>query len=174
MEVYGARFLQPFASCFTLWHPDHRRYLELFRKNAPADVAAFFVETDVEVIDLLPGEVWNAQNGKRTRLPVEGRERVFDLDLMTRYADDSWDEGVFSAYFPQANGLARETVEEHLLRLNETPEMRFCEELTCVLRGFDEENETRLEVAFEVAGHRLRLLQEPSAEANLTIEVPLG
>jgi CMP-N-acetylneuraminate monooxygenase len=174
VQAYGARYLLPFASFFTLWHPEHRRYLELVRKNAPADVASALAGVDVEVIDLLPGEVWNARNGKRTRLPFEGRERIFDLDLMTRYADDSWDESVFSAYFPQSNGLARETVEDHLLRLNETPEMRFCEELTCVLRGFDEADRTQLEVAFEVAGHRLRLLPEPPLEPNLTIEAPLG
>src|SRR5207245_7940825 len=59
VHAYGARYLLPFASFFTLWHPDHRTYLELFRKNSPADVAAFFAEADVAVIDLLPGEVWN-------------------------------------------------------------------------------------------------------------------
>ena len=172
-HAYGARYLLPFASFFTLWHPDHRAYLELFRKNAPADVAAFFADTDVDVIDLLPGEVWNAQNGKRTRLSYEDREHVFDIDRMVRYADESWDEDTFRAYFPAANGLAAEEVEQHLLRLNETPEMRFCEDLTCVLRGFDEEGRFPLEVSFEVAGQRLRII-EPSAEPSLTIEVPLG
>jgi CMP-N-acetylneuraminate monooxygenase len=173
-RVYGARYLLPFASFFTLWHPEHRRYLELLRKNAPADVAAAFEDTDVEVIDLFPGEVWNAQNGKRTRLPFEGREHVFDTDKMARYADESWDEAVFQADFPQPYGLGQARVEGHLLRLNETPEMRFCEDLTCVLRGFDGEGRFPVEVAFEVAGHRLRLLPEPPAEPNLTIEVPLG
>ena len=125
------------------------------------------------MIDLLPGEVWNAQNGKRTRLSYEDREHVFDIDRMVRYADESWDEDTFRAYFPAANGLAAEEVEQHLLRLNETPEMRFCEDLTCVLRGFDEEGRFPLEVSFEVAGQRLRII-EPSAEPSLTIEVPLG
>jgi CMP-N-acetylneuraminate monooxygenase len=174
MEAYGARYLLPFASFFTLWHPDHRGYLELFRKNAPADVADFFAETDVEVIDLLPGEVWNAQNGKRTQLPFQRREQVFEIDRMTAYADASWDESVFDAYFPQPNGLARAEIERYLLRLNETPEMRFCEDLTCVLRGFDVEDRFSVEVAFEIADRRLQLLTGPPAEPNLSIEMPLG
>ena len=73
LRVYGARYLLPFASFFTLWHPDHRRYLELFRKNAPADVAAALDDLDVEVLDLLPGEIWNALNGKRTRVTMNHR-----------------------------------------------------------------------------------------------------
>jgi len=174
VDVYGARYLLPFASFFTLWHPDHRTYLELFRKNSPADVAAFFAEADVEVIDLLPGEAWNAQNDKRTRLPVDDREHIFDIERMARYADESWNEATFLAYFPKSNGLVAEEVEEHLLRLNETPEMRFCEDLTCVLRGFDEEERTRVEVAFEIGAHRLRVLTKTSAEPNLTIEMPVA
>ena len=173
LRVYGARYLLPFASFFTLWPPEQRPYLELLRKNAPADVAAAFEGTDVEVIDLLPGEVWNAQNGKRTRLPFEGREQVFATAKMARYADESWDESVFRAYFPQPNGVAQAQVEEYLLRLNETPEMRFCEELTCVLRGFDGDR-FPVDVAFEVAEHRLRVLDHPPAQPNLTIDVPLG
>jgi CMP-N-acetylneuraminate monooxygenase len=170
--AYGARYLLPFASFFTLWHPDHRSYLELFRKNAPADVAAALEDVDVVVVDLLPGEVWNAANGKRTRVPFEARERIFDLDRMARYADESWNDDVFRAYFPAPDGLVQDEAEDYLLRLNETPEIRFCEELTCVLRGFDEADRTKVEVAFEVAGHRLSLLPEPPAEPNLTIEIP--
>jgi CMP-N-acetylneuraminate monooxygenase len=172
-RIYGARYLLPFASFFTLWHPEHRQYLELFRKNAPAAVAESFADTDVEVLDLLPGEVWNAANGKRTELPFDGRERVFDIDRMARYADEHWNEAVFAAYHPAPNGLVQEEVEEYLLRLNKTPEMRFCEDLTCVLRGFDGD-EYPVEVRFEVTGHHLRLLPEAPAESNLTIDVPLG
>jgi CMP-N-acetylneuraminate monooxygenase len=173
-RVYGARYLLPFASFFTLWHPDHRQFLDLFRKNAPADVAAAFAGTDVEVLDLLPGEVWNAANGKRTQVPFESREHVFDIDRMAQYADEHWDEAVFREYHPAPNGgIAGEEVEEYLLRLNETPEMRFCEDLTCVLRGFDGDAYP-VEVAFEVAGHELRLLSEAPASPNLTIDVPLG
>jgi CMP-N-acetylneuraminate monooxygenase len=174
IHAYGAGYLLPFASFFTLWHPDHRPYLELFRKNAPAAVADALADLDVEVLDLLPGEVWNAQNGKRTRVPFEERERVFDLDVMTRYADKAWDENVFRACFPQPNGLAADEVEEYLLRLNEAPEMRFCEDLTCVLRGLEGDDRHALEVPFEVRRHRLRILDEVPERANLTIELPLG
>src|SRR5262249_39950630 len=137
VQIYGARYLLPFASFFTLWPPEQRPYLELLRKNAPAAVADTFADSDIEVIDLLPGEVWNAQNGKRTQMPFEDRERVFDGEVMARYADESWDEAVFAAYHPRPDSLAQARVEEYLLHLNETPGMRFCEELTCVLRAFD-------------------------------------
>jgi CMP-N-acetylneuraminate monooxygenase len=173
-RVYGARYLLPFASFFTLWHPQHRAFLELLRKNAPADVAAFFADTDVEVLDLLPGEVWNAQNGKRTHLPYGERKGVFDIERMKQYADESWDEDVFRTYFPASSDLTTQDVEQYLLRLNETPEMRFCEELTCVLRGFDDGEPGPIDIAFEVADQRLRMLGEAPAEPNLTIEVPLG
>jgi CMP-N-acetylneuraminate monooxygenase len=172
--IYGARYLIPFASFFTLWHPDHRRYLELFRKNAPADVAAFFADGPVEVIDLLPGEAWNAQNGKRTRLPFEGRENVFSIERMARYADESWSEETFLAFFPHAHGLAVQEVEKYLLRLNDTPEMSFCEDLTGVLRGFDEQDRASVEVAFKVAQHGLEVLPQSPPEPNVTIQMPIG
>jgi CMP-N-acetylneuraminate monooxygenase len=173
LGVYGARYLLPFASFFTLWHPEHRPYLELFRKNAPATVAEALSDLDVEVIDLFPGEAWNAQNGKRTRVPFVERERLFDVERMLAYAKQAWDETVFAAHYPAPNGLVRRQVEEYLLRLNQNPEMRFCEDLTCSLAGFDEVG-TRLTVAFEIRGHRLRILPHAPPEPSMTIEMPLG
>jgi CMP-N-acetylneuraminate monooxygenase len=173
-RAYGACYLLPFASFFTLWHPEHRPYLDLFRKNSPAAVARAFADTDVEVIDLLPGEVWNAQNGKRTRLPVERREGIFDLDLMRAYADASWDEKVFRAAFPEPNHLSLAEVEEHLVRLNDTPEMRFCEDLTCLLRALGSDGTPLLEVAFEIEDRRLALLSASPAQPNLSIDIPAG
>jgi CMP-N-acetylneuraminate monooxygenase len=93
---------------------------------------------------------------------------------MAAYADATWDDVLFEGYFPRSNGLAAETVERHLLRLNDTPEMRFCEDLTCVLRGFDEEDQGVVQIAFEIAGRELHLLSDPPDEPNLRIDLPAG
>lgn len=171
-RVYGARFVLPFASFFTLWHPGHRDYVSLLRKNAPADVVGAFAHSDVEVLDLLPGEAWNAANGKRTHRQREGRHDIFATARMAAYADERWDETEFAAHYPASERpLAPDELEAYLLRLNEAPEMRFCEELTGVVRSLDG---PLVEAAFAIGAGRLELLAAVPEEPNLTIELPGG
>jgi CMP-N-acetylneuraminate monooxygenase len=172
VRAYGARELLPFASFFSLWRPEHLRYLSLFRKNAPADVVAAFEGTDVDVIDLLPGEVWNAANGKRTRLPLESRETIFDPERMLAHATERWDAELFASAFPTGASPTAAEVQAYFLRLNDAPEMRFCEDLTCSIRGLDADGRTELEVSFEVADGRLAVQAERYAHPNVVIALP--
>jgi CMP-N-acetylneuraminate monooxygenase len=173
-RAYGAHFVLPFASFFSLGHPEHRHYLEMFRKNAPADVVNAFEATQIEVVDLLPGEVWNAANGKRTRLDYDDREHIFNPRRMHDYAVERWDDKIFRAHFPAAGSVGDERVEGYFLRLNETPELAFCEELTFVVRGIASGGEAGTETSFQVAGGRLEPLPVPPLDPNVTIELPLG
>src|SRR5262249_24966460 len=60
VELYGASYLLPFASHSTLCQPEHRDYVRRGRHNSIDQVVRAFAGTDVTVIDLLPGESWQA------------------------------------------------------------------------------------------------------------------
>src|SRR5262249_34229909 len=61
--LYGASAVLPFASHFVLWHPAHLQYASLMKRNTLADVTATLADTDVDVIDLLPGDTWDVGKG---------------------------------------------------------------------------------------------------------------
>jgi CMP-N-acetylneuraminate monooxygenase len=171
-ESYGARYLLPFASFFTLWHPEHRRHLGLMRRNTPRDVVEAFSDTDVEVVDLLAGESWQPSTGRRTFR--DDRDGLFRLGSIVRWVKDRFDEEAFAAEFPADERIAEEEVREYLVRLNEVPDVVACEDLSAVLRGLDAGGSPDMEVSFEVSRGRLTVCDQPVEAPNLTIEMPHG
>lgn len=165
-EVYGATYVLPFASFFTLWHPSHRRYLPLIKRNTPEDVVDAFEDEPAHVVDLLPGETWDISSGERTR--ERERDDLFALGALVRFAKERWDEAVFERHFPPPSTPSAEELRAYFLGLNDVPEIAFCEDLTAVVST----SEGDASIAFEVCDGRLELLEEAPAEPNVTMEFP--
>ena len=171
MTLYGGRYVLPFASHFTLWHPSHREFVRDLPRNTVGDIARAFEHSDVTVLDLLPGDSFDTATEAFERGP-----RTFpdshDPDALLEYLERRYDPDVFERHHPRAADLTSAEVVAYLLRLNETPEMAFCEDLTVRIRaaGGAEDIETH----FEVSGGRLSVLDAPPEESNLTMEVPAG
>src|SRR5690242_17144125 len=102
--LYGARYLLPFASHFTLWHPSHREYVRAMRRNTLDDIVRAFEESDVRVVDLLPGESWDASTFQFSRLWRE-RARLYEPDQVMRYLDRRFDAQEFARHHPVASDL---------------------------------------------------------------------
>lgn len=170
MKLYGGEYLLPFASHFALWHPAHREYVRLMRRNTVDDVVRAFAESNVQVVDLLPGETWDLSTGQIKRLWRQ-RERLYDREYMLRYLERRFDNGVFEQHHPTSEEATRAEVESYLLALGELPEVAFCEDLTVKLRAGNADQDS-LEVSFEVAAGRLRVVQDSSQSPDVTIEIP--
>ncbi|MGH9944782.1 MAG: Rieske 2Fe-2S domain-containing protein [Pyrinomonadaceae bacterium] len=174
MELYGGEFLLPFASHFALWHPSHREFMRMLRVNTIDDVVRAFEGSETGVLDLLPGESWDAASGRIERAWPQ-RGLLFKRAQVLKHLAESFDQNVFEQHHAATDELTREEVEEYFLRLNETPEIAFCENLTVRMRavgaGGGPDN---LEVAFEVADGRLRILPAAPETPNLTLEMPAG
>ena len=184
-QLYGAGSILPFASHFTLWHPSHRDYVRMLRKNTLDDVVCTFADTDVQVIDLLPGESWehvpqagtlpSARGGQQINRLWRSRERLYTLDHILRHLERRYDEKTFQEHHPSSGELTREEIEAYFLRLNETPEVVFCEDLGVSVRAIGGAPDAGdLEVFFEARAGEIRILRETPSTLNLTIEVPMG
>lgn len=171
VELYGAHYLLPFASFFTLWHPDHRRYLGLMRRNTPEDVVEALAEIDVEVIDMIAGEEWHPASGRRSRRPNRGD--LFSLGSIVRWAKENFDAEAFAKAYPGSESIGAAELEEHLLRLNETPDIVGCEDVTARVRGVAEDGR-HVEAVVEVRDGRARVLDDVRTSTDVTIEMPLG
>ena len=171
-HVYHASAVLPFASFFALWHPQHRRFLGLQRRNSPADVVDAFADLDVEVVDLVPGESWEPATGGRT--PRPGRDQLFRRGEVIRWAKQHFDAAAFDAAYPPDGRLDAADVDAHLLRLNEVPDIAFCENVSVLLRGIGSSEKPDVEVAFEVLDGRLRIVAPPPAAPEVTIELPVA
>ena len=155
-KVYGASSVLPFASHFALWHPSHAHYASLMKRNTLEDVKRTLADTDVDVIDLLPGDTWDVGKGVIKRAS-EGRSMQPAITL-----------DQFAAAYPSDKSLTRDELAAYLLRLNDVPEIAFCEDVIVrMIAG-------PIDLSFGVANGRLLILGSPVETPNLRIEVPLA
>jgi CMP-N-acetylneuraminate monooxygenase len=174
MALYKGEVLIPFASHFALWHPAHREYVRMMPANTVDDVLQAFAGSGVRVVDLLPGESWDASSGHIRRLWGR-RAHLYDLSYKLRYLERCFDPRIFGAHHPAPDPPTRAEVERYLLGLNETPEVALCEDLTVRVRAMRENCATSaLDVAFTLETGRLRILKDLPEETNLLIEIPCG
>ncbi len=153
--IYGASAVLPFASHFALWHESHRHYASLMKRNTLEDVRAALADTDVDVIDLLPGDTWDVGKG------------VIKRASSARLQPDVHPDA-FAAAYPKDESLTRDELERYLLRLNDVPEIAFCEDVVVrMIAG-------PIDLSFAVDHGRLRMLEAPAPSPNLRIEVPLA
>lgn len=121
-KVYGANSILPFASHFTLWHESHEVYYKTLKRNSMVDVKEYFENTDITVIDLLPGDLWQSANKEIIR----GMEKIPPLFA---YIEEQQQHGKLP--LPLTKGyVSIFSVVSYFESLNEVPEMIFSENLT--------------------------------------------
>ena len=173
-RLYGASMVLPFASHFTLWHPTHREYARLMKRNTLDDVKAALAGSDVEVIDLLPGERWDVGAGTISRMEGD-RCALFEPERRSAHMDTAIDPTTFAAHHPSNESLTQPELIEYLDRLNSVPEIVHCEDVTVRIRALSSTpGRDPLDVSFAVAAGRLSMLGESPAVPNLSITIPLG
>jgi len=158
-KIYGASAVLPFASHFALWHPSHLQYASLMKRNTLADVKATLADTDVDVIDLLPGDTWDVGKGVIRR----GSADRTNLENLTN-----------PATLPTVESLSRDELAGYLCRLNEGPEIAFCEDVVVRMQAESASNPAAsIDLSFAVANGRLSMLDGVDAP-NLRIWLPLA
>jgi CMP-N-acetylneuraminate monooxygenase len=188
VKLYGCESLLPYAGHFALWHPLHRRYVRRMRKNTLADVKNALADMAVEVVDLLPGESWNPST-REIRRRWTNRERLYELDRIEKYLDRNFDEELFREHHGDET-LTAEAMDQHFLRLNEVPEIVFCEELqvrvvatdlTLRCEIFDRHYEIRGgeirggEIrGGEIGGGQISISSDSAGAPNLTMRIPMS
>jgi CMP-N-acetylneuraminate monooxygenase len=178
VKRYEPRYLLPFASHFALWHPSHRKYEQQLRRNTLDDVVRSFqqspVEVPVEVIDVLPGGSWHPAAGAIDRGP--DRSELYQPDRMRQWLDDAFDASVFEQQHPASGALSLDDLEAYFERLNDVPDVAFCEDVIVTIEGTEgaEGAVVGIETSIKVAGGRVSVLRERPAASNLTIRLPMN
>ena len=130
IDVYQADAILPFASHFTLWHDAHESFYKILQRNSMQDVVKHFENSKVTVIDLLPGDHWDAEQEK----VVRGNREIPDLQS---YIEQQ--KKINSTPLPLLDStISKEQVQSYFERLNDVPEMIFSEDLT-ILVMWDEQ-----------------------------------
>lgn len=83
ITLCNADYILPFANFNELYQNNHRKYVKMQPKNRLDDVINFFKSSDVEVIDLLPGESWDGKQKKFFRRI--NRNDYFKKEYMFNY-----------------------------------------------------------------------------------------
>jgi CMP-N-acetylneuraminate monooxygenase len=167
---YAAARLLPFASDFALWHPQHRHVMRELPRVRHEDIAAA-IGTGAEVLDVMPGSKWHAKTGAVSHSYV--RAQVSDRAALLDHLERSFDEDTFRRHSGADNIVTRQEVVDHLLRLNSSPDMALCEDLSVSLTALDDSGRCRFEVAFEVRDSFLRILDQAPPAPNLCMKLPV-
>ena len=159
-STYQASAVLPFASHFTLWHDQHLRYASMLKRNTLDDVKAALADTSSRVIDLMPGDEWQASR---------------DVIVRRTAAVSPIDRDAFASAFPTDDTLSLGELVTYLQRLNTVPEIVHCEELTVRMIGRPAQaGGATVDVAFRIAAGQLAMLAELPGRANLTMTMPLS
>lgn len=159
-STYQASAVLPFASHFALWHEQHLGYASMLKRNTLEDVKAAMAATSSRVLDLMPGDAWDANRDEIIR-------RTAPVPAMDREA--------FAKAFPTDETLSFDELVTYLQRLNTVPEIVHCEEVTVRLSGRPAQiGRAPLDVAFRIGEGQLTMLAAPPERANLTITMPLS
>lgn len=164
MKIYGAQYLLPFASHFVLWHESHENYKTKLvqNKNNVQDVVDYFVNTDVNVVDILPGGVWYPLRNKIDNISIPSVEEAI---MKARKETD------FSRVHPDMNSiLSKVELEHYFLNLNNIPEMIFCEDLTCLI-NIKKNDEVKFKLSFEINKGKLKIIDKVEMP-NITMTIP--
>lgn len=82
-EFCQADYVLPFANFNELCYPEHASYVAFQPKNRPSDVKEYLKNTNITVLDLLPGESWDGRTGTISR-KLE-REKFYEKETKNEY-----------------------------------------------------------------------------------------
>jgi len=139
----------------------------MMRRNTLADVKRAMKDSRAQVIDLLPGDVWDVGRAEIRREHDSAAERSGEHDIAAyrRY---------FAEQHPTDETLTAGELADYLLRLNQVPEIAHCEDLTVRIIGVPANGARGIDVSFAIAGGRLERLAASPERANLTMKMPLA
>ncbi|MGE7672171.1 Rieske 2Fe-2S domain-containing protein [Lysinibacillus sp. NPDC094403] len=166
IEIYKAKYFLPFASYFSLWYKEHLKYIDLLEKNTVLNVCDYFENSDVKVIDLLPGDEWHIASNQLVKQQRDAK--IFDKQYILNYIKSQDFSYAFNEVAPIATEVTHEMMEKYFLNLNNIPEMIFCEDVTVQVNAYGAKIKT---VCFEVKSGHLSIV-EKLEQPNITFNVP--
>lgn len=172
VELYGAKYVLPFASHFQLWQPQHRKYVEKLKKNTIDDVVTFFENSKTKVIDILPGDHWNI-NEDLIFKQTNNRSKLYEYNEIISYLDNTYNDNLFISNTYE-DFISADEVINYFLKFNQTSEIAYCEDLIFSLKVTDiyDYNHIHFEVIFKISNQQLTPLITTSKKNNLAIQIP--
>lgn len=161
-EIYGATYIFPFASHFTLWKPEHDKYSKQLLRNTVSDVVEYFKDKPYKVIDIFPGGVWNTSTDSVENVTFHSKKEQV-LEACKKFASN--EQPILE------KRLSKEKLIEYFLNLNNIPEMIFCEDLTCSVQTVYDSEVTHT-LNFKVQQGVLEIVNKIADVPNITMKIP--
>jgi len=111
VENFKPKYLLPLASFSELFEPKHRDFYQIASKNRISDVVDFFKKSQVKVIDLLPGEGWNAANNTFSRRP--DHNLVYEQKYLFDNLDREFEKVCKNDFYPTVFTITQDKIKEY-------------------------------------------------------------
>ena len=170
VKLYNPRILFPIASFFGLWHPSQSEYATLAKNISPQDIINAFNGTDVQVVDVLPGESWNVNTGEVTG-NLKDRDRLFDHYYKIEHLQRVYDEQSFLQVHPPVKDLSVDQIKDYFWGLNSVPDMAMSEDVS-VSVTVNRSDRANILVLFKIRDGALIIVDNDFYQTDIRIEIP--
>jgi CMP-N-acetylneuraminate monooxygenase len=130
-----------------------------------------FSDSNVDVIDLYPGESWGFRSEKFDRV-WGNRERIRDSNYVNNFAEKRYDRERFEEYYPIGEVPRKSDAVEYFSNLNYVPDINFCSDIsvqvTCSNNGDD-----KFSLYIRIEDGQLKVFDEGEG-ADVFLRVPEG
>ena len=99
VDSFKPKYLLPFADFNELYYPRHLKYQKMRIKNSLQTVKEFFKDTQIKVLDLIPGESWDGDSDTMDRRA--GHEKFFSEKFMLDYLKNQYKKEKNIGYVPK-------------------------------------------------------------------------
>jgi CMP-N-acetylneuraminate monooxygenase len=169
VDLFHARFLLPIASFSALWHPDHLKYEKMKKRNSLDDVVNDFKDEQVQVLDLLPGESWNGQNGNISRRA--DREKFSDDTFRYKYLENAFKEKNPHEFIPSKFDINHNELKNYFLSFVNTELAKHIGKMSLCLTLFDPTKTLNALISFNKGEIKYEEL-ENSVDCDLKMSCP--
>jgi CMP-N-acetylneuraminate monooxygenase len=169
-KIYKCSRILLFASYFALQHPIHEKYQFLLSKYKlnPQNIKEDLVNFNIEVLDLLPGEIWFSDTEVIKR--KDYKSDFFSWENTSIYLKNKFSKLDFFEEYPCGYKYEESLIIDYFLKFDKNPQIIYLKYYIFKLNIID--TNSSFSIIFEICNSKVKKITSDSA-VNLTIEIPV-
>ena len=147
LELCPSKYFIPMAHFAELASSEYDEVIELQIKNSPKDVKEYFKNyNECEIIDLIPGDIWNGEKNEIIRKNREGN--VFDRKIIHKYLQKECYTKKLNDSYPKKFDIDESKIKEYFVSFSNSKLSKKVGEYTIQISMFGEQRKINAVINF--------------------------
>lgn len=170
VELFEPRYFLPNASFVGLYSPEHLKYQKLKKGVSLNYIKEHFQNNETFVLDLLPGESWDGEKNKISRIP--DRERFFDLNFMYSYLKELYESNSMKKFVLTKSDLTHSKIKNYFLSFRNSDLVRHVGNMRVCITSYSDNKTLYSLISFKDGDITYDALKEP-IKCEMSISLPI-